>query len=190
MERIEAQEHLELVGKILSRAETKFNALPSLFIVWGSVSALACIIWQLILVNNASMDLLWVWAAAIIAAVFNHVMVIRDLVRSGERISWLGRQISRMFGATFGVTTLFAIGAPQIFLNWSSAALFSVAAAIATFFIAQQGDRRALVATIILAASVIAASWYEPWRGYLLAAGWIFGYAGLGVAYAVTRDNG
>ena len=208
MDRSEAHQHLELVGEILSRAESRIECVPSLFIAWGVAAAVSDVAWQLIAsggpqipqiiafgtayetsLGAAPVTLLWISGFAFCLAIINQILVARRM-RQAERISWMGRQIGRMFGATFGTAMILAYAAPQIFHGWAGPALFNAAAAIALWFLAQQGDRRAGVATGIMIASILAAAWYEPMRGYILAAGWIFGYAGLGVAYAVQRRNG
>ncbi|MHB8461210.1 MAG: hypothetical protein ACYDA1_01055 [Vulcanimicrobiaceae bacterium] len=208
MDRSEAHQHLELVGEILSRAESRIECVPSLFIAWGIAAALSDVAWQLIASGGSQMPqiiafgaaskislgaapvtLLWISGFAFCLAIINQILVVRRL-RQAERRSLMGMQIGRMFGATFGTAMILAYGAPQIFHSWAGPTLFNAAAAIALWFLAQQGDRRAGVATGILIASILAAAWVEPLRGYILAAGWILGYVGLGVAYALQRRNG
>ncbi len=195
MDRSEAHQHLELVGKILSRTESRIEYVPSLFIVWGFAAAISDIVWQ---VSSSAFragtgappsNLMWLAGAAFVIAVVNQILVVRRM-QSADRRSLKGQQIGRMFGATFGTAMILAYGAPQIFHGWAGPTMFNAAAAIALWFIAQQGDRRAGVATGVMIASILAAAWYEPLRGYILAAGWIVGYAGLGVAYAMPRRNG
>ena len=133
---------------------------------------------------------MWIVGVGFIVALANQIILLVRLSRSRESRTWMGKQIGRMFGATFGTAMVLGYGAPQIFGGWAIAVLFSAAAIIAMLFIAQQGDRKAGIAALVMIVSVIAANWIEPLRGYILAAGWIFGYAGLGVAYAIQRSNG
>jgi hypothetical protein len=99
------------------------------------------------------------------------------------------REFFNMLWLTMGLAFIVNVGAFNIFRGWASAGIWSFAEAIVLFFIGIHGNRRALVAGIVVVVSLVVANFVGPaTAGYVLAAGMVVGYAGFGIAELLSGD--
>ncbi len=94
-----------------------------------------------------------------------------------------------MFLACWIGAIVVSYASPHIFAGWAQGAIWSVCAAITLLFIGLQGDRRALWAAAVLLASVVAASAFYPFAGYVMAAGFLIAYTGFGLLLLASGNT-
>lgn len=177
----EAREHLEMVDRILARAEDKPVALiPGLIICWGFAAAAICAGQQLYVSHIAGDWGLWAANAGLALGILYSVAVSVSLMRNNcyERVSTLEKRMGRTMGAVWFTVIVAAFSQPHVFAGWGAAAIWSMGSAIMMLTAGFNGDRRGLAGGLVLLASVLAANYLLPQApGYVLAAGFILGYA-------------
>jgi hypothetical protein len=181
MEAHEAREHLEMVDRILSRAEGEpVRLLPGLIIMWGLAAAAIDAGQQMYFSHVGGRTGLWAMNAALLAGILYSVAVTVSIFRgrSFERVSRTEAQMGRVMGAVWFTVLVAAFAQPHVFAGWGGAAVWSMGAAIMMLITGFDGDRRGLAGGLVLLGSVLAANYLLPQSaGYVLAAGFIFGYA-------------
>jgi hypothetical protein len=189
MDRIEAREHLEMVDRILERAESPrtFRPYAPALIAIGVAAAL--------LTGGAQLGLDGHGYAAVRAGSVVMLLGYAYLIwgsfaarRSAERVSASEARWGKTCAAVWLAVFIAAFAQPHLFTNWAGAAIWSLGAAIQMLLIGFFGDRRALAGGLILALSMPAANW-APKPGYVLAAGFILGYVIPGILKLFDRDE-
>ncbi len=190
MDALEARDHLEMVDRILARAEHNMSPMtPWLYCLWGVAGAILDIADQLVFVQNVSPKLFFVSGAVLLAAVGMTVAYARS-ARNAERVSAFERQIGRVFWAAWIAAIVVDFGGNRLFPGWAPAAIWSVVIAVPLLFIGLQGHRVTLSGGVVLLASVVAANFVPAGlTGYVLAAGMLVGLTGSGIAFALLRRN-
>lgn len=181
MDTSEAREHLEMVDRILANAENEpVRLIPGLVIAWGFAAAAIDAGQQLDFSHIAGRLGIWLAGAGLIAGILYSIAVSIGLTRNHrfERVSRIEMRMGRMMGAVWFTVFVAAFAQPYVFGGWGGAAVWSMGAAIMMLMAGFSGDRRGLAGGLILLASVLAANYAFPQTpGYVLAAGFILGYA-------------
>jgi hypothetical protein len=181
MDAHEAREHLEMVDRILARAEEEpVRVIPGLIIVWGFAAAAIDVGQQLVISRIAGNLGAWLTVAALTAGILYSIAVSVSIARNRcfERVSLTEMRMGRVMGAVWFTVFVAALAQPHVFAGWGGAAVWSMGSAIMMLMCGFSGDRRGLIGGLILLASVLAANYLVPQTpGYVLAAGFILGYA-------------
>lgn len=187
MDANEAREHLEMVDRILTRADSEpVRYVPGLIIVWGIAAALMCLGSQLAVSHIGGRTGEWLSFAALLAGMVYSVATSVVLWRSDtfDRVSTIEKRMGRTIGAVWFTVVVAAFSQPHVFAGWGGAAVWSMGAAIMMLMSGFSGDKRGLAGGLILLASVLAANYvFAQTPGYALAAGFILGYAIPGVLF-------
>lgn len=186
MDAREARDHLEMVDRILSRAEdAPVRPIPGLVIAWGLAAAAIDAGQQLYYSHVAGWGV-WLAQAGLLAGILYSVAVSVFMWRTGcfERVSNIEKRMGQVMGAVWFTVVVAAFAQPHVFAGWGGAAVWSMGAAIMMLIFGFGGDRRGLVGGLILLASVLAANYLLPQApGYVLAAGFLLGYAVPGLLF-------
>jgi hypothetical protein len=188
MESLEAREHLEIVDRILAQSDRSVCLGSDIFLVWGLASGLLDLVIQLVLTGKLGGSWTFLSFAALGFAIVYSIVRGRAMAKASDRKTTMQREYFNVLMLAIGVTAVAQIGAYGMFSGWASAGLWTMAAAIVTFYVGMHGNRRGIVGGIILLASLVAASFVPAYTGYMLAAGMFFGYAGFGLASMLARD--
>jgi hypothetical protein len=99
------------------------------------------------------------------------------------------REFLNVLYLTIGLAAIANIGAYNIFAGWGPAGLWSFAESVVLLYIGLHGNRRALIAGLLVVASLIFANFAgNQSAGYVLGIGMVLGYAGFGVAELLAHD--
>lgn len=187
MDANEAREHLQMVDRILTRADSEpIRYVPGLIIAWGIAAALMCFGSQLAVSHIGGATGGWLSIGAFIAGMLYSVTASVILWRRDcfDRVSTIEKRMGRAMGAVWFTVVIAALSQPHVFAGWGGAAVWSMGAAIMMLMSGFCGDKRGLAGGLILLASVLAANYAFPQTpGYALAGGFIFGYAIPGVLF-------
>lgn len=190
----EAREHLEMVDRILARADEKpLRLVPGMLIAWGIASAAIDAGQQLYVLHVGGQAGDWIANAALLIGILYTVALSFAVMRNHgyERVSTTEKRIGRTFGAVWFTVLVAAFAQPHVFPGWSGAAIWSMGAAIMMLTVGFDGDKRGLVGGFILLASVLAGNYLWPQTpGFPLAAGFVLGYAVPGVLYVIQGPCG
>jgi len=183
MDPSEAREHLDLVDRILTEADRSMGVIGDVFLVWGVVGAAIDLAFQLALSGW------WQWLTLALIPIAITYTVVRaiQVKNASDRLTTAGREYLNVVWVVFGLTAVAQTAGYHLFPGWSAAALWTLAAAIVTFYVGMHGNRAGMVAGFVLLASMIAASFVPAYCGWILAAGMSLGYAGFGVV-AMLHD--
>lgn len=194
MDAREAREHLEMVDRILTQAEGEpVRLMPGLIIAWGLAAAAIDVGQQLLVLRIGGHAGEWMTWAAMIAGVAYSIGVSLSIARNGcfDRVSLTEVRMGRVMGAVWFTVLVAAFAQPHVLAGWAGAAVWSMGAAITMLIGGFNGDRRALTGGVILLASVLAANYVLPQTpGYVLAAGFILGYAIPGILFLSQGPRG
>jgi hypothetical protein len=182
MDPSEAREHLDLVDRILTEADRSVCIIGDVFVVWGVVSAAIYVTYQLITTSRLAVGWEWLPLSLILAAVGYTVFRVMRVKAESDRMTTAARDYLNVLWVVYGLTAIVQLGASHLFPGWSGAALWTLAAAIVTFYIGLRGDRAAMLGGCVLLASLVVASFVPANCGWILAGGMLLGYAGFGVA--------
>ncbi len=189
MDAVEAQDHLQMVDRILSRVDqpTCLNGAP--YIIWGAVGGGTDIVSQLIVIQHGTPSLLWVALALIlVATAFMIYFGVRMSRR--ERRGLLDRHIGMVFMISWAVSLVVMLCANRIFADWAQAAIWSLMFGAAMMYSGSLARSRVSFAGgALLIASIVIANFAPHYAGYVLAAGFIVGMGGAGLTLALARGN-
>lgn len=187
MDAHEARDHIEMVDRILTRVEGEpVRYIPGLIIAWGLAAAAIDAGQQMAVFGTAGRLGVWLGNAALIAGIVYSIAISVSIARncSWERMSVTEMRLGRIMGAVWFTVFIAAFAQPHVFAGWGGAAVWSMGAAIMMLMSGFSGDRRGLAGGLTLLASVLAANYLWPNApGYVLAAGFILGYALPGVLF-------
>ena len=187
----EARDQLDLVDRILSRAEQSTCCLSAApFIVWGVTGTILNLVAQLVVSHKAPPTILFVAVAALVAAIAWTIVWVRRL-RGADRRTLVDRQIMISFTIAWIVALVIQLGAFQIFAQWAQAAIWSVMEGAAMLSVGVLvGVRAVVIGGALLLVSVVAANFAIPYAGFVLALGDLIGMAGAGaLLYAGGRSS-
>ena len=184
-----AQDHLQMVDRILSRAEQKPYVSGSPFVVWGIVGASFNIVTQLIVLQHGSPSMVWI-SIALLAAALVYMVFFGLGVAKRERHGLLDRHVGNLFMIAWIVALFVMALGGHIFADWAAAALWSLMFGAAMMNCASlAGSRTIFAGGIIMILSIVAANFYTHYAGYILAAGDVIGMGGTGLALILARGN-
>jgi MFS family permease len=184
-----AQDHLEMVNRILAESHQRLCNGGEYFVVWGVGSAYVTVLAQLI--ANSALPAAARWSAPLVLAACAIFSIVRSRTtrRVVTRSSIVQREFFNVLWLTLGVAFIADLGAPRVFTGIAAAAIWSVAESVVLLYIGMHGNQRAQIAGVLTIASVIAASYVAPTiAGYVLGAGMLLGYAGFGASELLARD--
>jgi len=187
MDATEAQDHLEMVDRILARAEGPvcLSAFP--FIVWGIAGAIMNLAVQLVIVQHFTVWLYAGAAAALFTAIGLSIFWAQRL-RGMERRTLIDRQVFYAFNMAWVVAFVAQVGAPAIFSQWAQAGLWLLMYGAAMIFVGMLvRSLPTLIGGAILLAALVVANFFLPIAGFILAAGDLIGMTGAGIVLYATR---
>lgn len=188
MDTIEARNQLDVAQNILARVPRLARPSGSLLIAWGAFAAFLDTLTTLVANGRLAPGFLWLIAvAAVLIAAFSFVQERR--IRECESMPWVDVQLGRLFGAAFvaGFIVSFGIGQASASHPWVVSAIWNTLYGAVLLFVGFCGDRLAGIAGLIILLAVPAAAFAGSSAGYVLAAGFVIGYIGLGIYYRAAR---
>jgi hypothetical protein len=189
LETQELRDHLQMVDRILARADATPCISGWPFIVWGVVAGAMNVVSQLVVVQGGSPSLYWVAGALLLIAVLSMVTFGRKM-KSRERRGLLDGHISNIFMIAWIVAMVSTLGASHIFAAWGQAGIWSLMFGVATMYVALLSRSRAVfVGGVILILSILAANLELHYAGFVLAAGDFIGMGGAGIALTIARRS-
>jgi hypothetical protein len=185
----EARDHLEMVDRILTRAEEPCPLSPFPFLVWGVAGAIMNVVIQLVIVQNGSPWLYTIFGGALILAVALTIawsFRLRAVLDAGTLVN---RQVFNALNLAWIVALIAQLGAPRIFPEWAQAALWLLmyGAAMALVGLLVR-SRPVVIGGFVMLASIVVANFALPYAGYVLALGDLIGMAGAGIVLYVSRS--
>lgn len=189
METREAQAHLEMVDRILERAnEPPYRPMGGLFVIWGVTAAILDVVSQIGLSRGLTPWLEVLGAIALAIAIGCSIWVAVSSKRRTDRMPLSEERMGKVFGAVWIGIFVAAFSQPYMFAGWSAAAIWSIGGGITLLINGFFGRRMSLLGAVVLFASVLIGNFAHQYAGYILAAGFLLGYVGTGVLY-MTEDQ-
>ena len=188
MDATEARSHLETANSILARVPRLARPSGSMLIAWGSFAAFLDILTTLVANGRLPVTVLWLNLAAFVAVIAFSVNNLRR-IRECESVAWVDIQLGRLFGAAFiaGMIASFGIAPASALHPWVASSIWNTLFGAIVLFVGFCGDRLALIAGLVIVLAVPIAAYAGNSAGFVLAAGFIIGYIGLGLYYRVAR---
>lgn len=184
-----AQDHLEMVSRILAESYQRLCNGGEYFVVWGIGSAYITVLAQLVHGGLLPSAATWSLPIVIAACAAFSIVRARKTRRELQRSSLLQREFFNVLWLTLGLAFVVDVAVFNIFPGLASAAIWSVAEAIVLLYIGMHGNRRAQIAGVLVIVSLVVANFASPGiAGYVLAAGMLFGYAGFGASELLARE--
>lgn len=185
----QAQEQIAMVDRILQQTQQRLCAGGEFFVVWGVGSAAVTALFATVSNGALPANAEW-WAAAILVACIVFSVVRGRLMNETlARTSIVQREFFNVLWITIALAAISDVAAFRLFPGVASAAIWSVAESIVLLYIGMHGNRRALIAGIVVVASMILANFQSGTLcAYVLAAGMLFGYGGFGLSELLARD--
>ena len=190
MDAREAREHLEMVDRILAEAEPsrQWRPYPRVLVAIGIAAALLDVGAQF-QVDGKSAGVTIAGAVLMLGCYAYLIWAMVDMKRRAVRISTVQARMGTAIRTVWIAVFAASFATPHIFAGWAAAAIWSLGGAIQMLIIGGSGDRRAVLAGCVLLASVVGANFVRGIEGYILAAGFILGYAVPGVLYMLDKDE-
>jgi len=187
MDTSEAQDHIEMVDRILARAGEPLCLSAFPFIVWGLAGAVMNVVVQLVIVQHYTV---WLYAAAA-AALFVAIglsIVWGQQLRGKERRTLIDRQVFYAFNMAWVVAFVAQVGAANIFAEWAQAGLWLLMYGAAMIFVGMLvRSLPTFIGGAILLAALVVANFFLPYAGFIFAAGDLIGMTGAGLVLYATR---
>ena len=187
MESSDAREHLEMVDRILSRADASVEPRGTIFIIWGVAAAVLNLSIQGYFSYGFTAQYWWTLPAAVYVLAIAATMYYSIRCDREGRMSVTERQFLRILYVTLATAFVGGVLATNIFTQWAQSAIWSLCIAVPLLFIGVQGQRYALAGGVVLLASVVVANYTPHTVGVTLAIGDLIGYAGAGLAFELQR---
>lgn len=189
MDAREAREHLEMVDRILSRAEPPKNYRPwtLVLIIVGLAAALIQGGSQAALDGHGSAITI-AGAALMVCGYIYMIWVGYSARRNAGRISASEARIGKACSAVWLAVFIAFFAQPHIWTNWAAGAIWNLGGAIQMLMFGFFGDRLAFAGGVVLALSIVAAN-YVAAPGYALAGGFLLGYVVPGVLGLLEKDE-
>lgn len=184
----EAREHLEIIEKIVAASSRRLEAGGEFFVVWGIASGTIDLIANLVLAGRLPATAQFVSAGAIVLAAVYSIARYRYYRAHGDGMSLLQCEFLNVLWLAFGLAAVVDAVGFRLFSGWGQAAIWSVMATLVLLYIGMHGNRRAIVAGVVLVLSIAAANFVPLFAGFILAAGMYVGYAGFGIAELLARE--
>jgi hypothetical protein len=186
MDAREAREHLEMVDRILAKAEPPrlWRPYPVALVLIGIAAAM------IDAGGQADRSAIALGGAALMIGCWAYLMWAQVQVRrNASRLSVSQARMGSGIRSVWLAVIVAAFAQPHVFSGWSAAAIWSLGAAIQMFIFGYGGERRATVAGLVLLASILGANYAPGAQGYVLAGGFILGYVVPGILYMLDKDD-
>src|SRR5579872_6409883 len=189
MDAREAREQLEMVDRILSRAEPPKGHRPWTWalVVLGIAAALLEVGSQVSRDGHGN-AVIEAGAGLMAAGYLYMIWVAVVSKRNAGRLPAGEARIGKASAAVWTAIFIAFWAQPHIFSDWALGAIWNVGGAIQMLMFGYFGDRRAFIAGLLIALSIPAANW-SPQPGYVLAGGFIVGYVVPGILMALDKDE-
>jgi hypothetical protein len=176
MDAREAREHLEMVDRILARAEPPKNYRPWswVLIIVGTAAALIEAGFQVALSGRGN-EVTYAGFALMAAGYAYMIWIAYTARRNAGRVSAGEARIGKACGAVWIAVFIAFFAQPHIFNDFATGAIWNLGGAIQMLMFGFFGDRKSLAGGLVLALSIVVAN-YVSAPGYALAGGFIFGY--------------
>ncbi len=185
----QAQEQIAMVDRILQQTQQRLCAGGEFFVVWGAGSAAVTALFAAIDSGRLPSNSAWCAPAILVACAMFSFVRGRQLNRTLTRSSLVQREFFKVLWITVVLAFVADVAAFHLFPGIASAAIWSVVEAIVLLYIGMHGNRRALVAGVVVVASLIVANFQSATpSAYILAAGMLVGYGGFGLTELFSRD--
>ena len=183
MEVPEAREHLDMVERILTEGAVPptWPGFGRLLVAFGIAAAVLEAGVQLS-VDRRGSALLFTGIGLLVLSYVYLVWTIVGGRRAAGRVSHSEHFMTRAMSAMWVGVFVASFAQPQLFSGWSASAIWNLGGAIQMLIVGFLGDRRAVVAGVLLLASIIGANLAGS-PGYVLAAGFLAGYLIPGISY-------
>lgn len=178
-----------MVERIIAQSAQRLCAGGEFFVVWGAGSAAVTALFATIARGSLPPGDAWLAGAILGFCVIFSIVRGRLTNKTLARSSIVQREFFNVLWITVGLAVVADAAAFRLFPGVASAAIWSVVEAIVLLYIGMHGNRRALVAGVLVVASLVVANFAPPEiAAYVLAAGMLLGYAGFGVTELLARD--
>ena len=189
MDEAQARDQIAMVDRILQQSQQRLCTGGEFFVIWGLASAVITALFATINAGMLPARAAWAAPAILIACAIYSFFRSRQLNTVVTRSSLVQREFFNVLWITIGLAFVSNVAAYRLFPGIASAAIWSVAEAIVLLYIGMHGNRRALVAGIVVIVSLIVANFQsEILSAYVLAAGMLLGYGGFGLSELLARD--
>ena len=189
LDAVQAQDHLQMVDRILSRVDEPASLSGSPFIIWGVVGAAMNAVVQLVIIQHGDPSLFWISTVLLVMALTFMVYFSLQL-RKKERRGLLDRHVGNVFMIAWIVALFTMIAGSHIFVEWAQAAIWSVMFGAAMMNAASLARSRIVfIGGCMLILSIAGANLWLRDAGYILAAGDLIGMCGAGIALSLARGN-
>jgi hypothetical protein len=188
---VQARDHVEMIDRILAESHQRLCTGGEYFVVWGVFSAFVTVLFQLVNAGIVVTAALWSIPVALAACVVFSIVRARLNRAVLARSSLVQREFFNVLWLTLALAFVSNIAVYRIFANAAAAAIWSVAEAIVLLYIGMHGNRRALIAGVLVVVSLVVANFApSSLAGYVLGAGMLVGYAGFGLSELLARASG
>lgn len=189
IDRADAQEQLAMVDRILAQSQQRLCAGGEFFVVWGAGSAAVTALFATINAGLLPSNAAWYAPAILVLCGIFSIVRGRLMNKTVARGSLVQREFFNVLWITIALAFVSDVAAFRLFPGIASAAIWSVVEAIVLLYIGMHGNRRALVAAIVVVASLVVANFQSgAVSAYILAAGMLCGYGGFGLGELLARD--
>jgi len=188
MDASEAEEHLQIVDRILAASNRTLCARGEFFVIWGVAIALVDVVLTQVLRRTWPLGAQWIALGVIAIAIALTIARAQFYKRLPESLSALQREYLNVLLIAIGIA---------IFVNWltfnlispvGQMAVWNIVEAFVLVYIGVHRNPRARVGALVLLTSLAVANFMPQSAGYVLAGGTLAGYAGFGVAELLARD--
>jgi hypothetical protein len=188
MEASEAQEHLEVVDRIIAVSSKRLYAGGEFFLVWGLAGAILDVVFTLVAARLLPPAAAWMNVPVLLLAIGFTVLRTRFYRTCSPAMSYLQREYLNVLQIAIAVAVIANVLAFNVFAGIAALAIWNIVESIVLAYVAIHGNVRARVATVVLLLSIAIANFVPQYAGYILAAGVLVGYAGFGAAELLARD--
>lgn len=188
LDREQAADHLQMVDRILSRADDRVSLSGSPFIIWGFVAAVMNLGIQMF-TQRGSASLLWISVALLLMAL-SYMVYFTMVMRKQERRGLLDRHIGNVFLIAWIVALFVTTFANHLIAGWTQAAVWSMMFGAAMMYCASLARSAVVFAGgVVMILSIVVANYFLHDVGYIIAAGDIIGMCGAGFALMLARGK-
>jgi hypothetical protein len=184
---VDAEDHLRMVDRILSRVDDPVSVSGWPFLIWGAYGAVVNVVVQLVLFEHRTAALFGIVGGALAIAVASMIVFLRR-IRNRTRRRLLDRHINNLFMIAGAIALITMLLGDHIFTNWAQAAIWSLIFGLTmTYYALLARSRVIFIGGAIMIASIVAANYSPHDVGYILAVGDLTGMAGAGIVLMTAR---
>lgn len=188
MDADKAREHLEMVNNILAHSERGHWAYRQLGLCMAGMGVGVALIDVASQVGGIESPVAGLAIAGGVLLAVSWVAMMWHMIasrRSSDRAPLEQVRMGQVMSAVWISIVVAAFCQPHLFMQWGSAAIWSVGGAITMLVPGSWGERRSLWGGIAMLACLLVANFVPSITGYALAAGFILSYVLVGVLYVM-----